>query len=156
MDFIRQGFKPLPNETCIEIWNGMLKQGNSYYELYYHFVFATKRREPMLNLEKIKQIRQIAKAKADEMGFLLHILNGYRDHIHLLATVPPALSLAQVMKHIKGASSRKVEDVYWQEGYWVKAVEKPHVATVASYIEKQWEHHRMQNGEEWETFLAPQ
>ncbi len=108
----------------------------------------------MLNLEKMKRIRDIAKAKADEMGFLLHILNGYRDHIHLLATVPPALWLAQVLKHIKGASSRQIEDLYWQEGYWVKAVEKPNVATVASYIEKQIEHHQMQSNEEWETALA--
>lgn len=130
----------------------MLKQGNSYYELYYHVVFATKRREPMLSIEKIMQIRKIAKAKAEELGFLLHILNGYLDHIHLLATVPPALALARVIKHIKGASSRQIEELYWQEGYWVKAVEKPNVSTVAAYIEKQQEHHRMQKHEEWEAF----
>lgn len=104
----------------------------------------------MLSLEKIARVREIAKAKAEEMGFLLHILNGYLDHIHLLATIPPALALAHVIKHIKGASSRKIEELYWQEGYWVKAVEKPNVATVASYIEKQLEHHQMQGREEWE------
>ncbi|HRP70443.1 MAG TPA: IS200/IS605 family transposase [Turneriella sp.] len=120
----------------------MLKKGNSYYELYYHVVFATKRREAMLSLAKISEIREIVKRKSDEMGFLSHIVNGYVDHIHMLVTIPPSLAIATVVKHIKGVSSRSIDELYWQEGYWVQGIEKKSVSTVAAYIENQWHHHQ--------------
>ncbi|MFZ5628794.1 MAG: IS200/IS605 family transposase [Spirochaetota bacterium] len=133
----------------------MLKPGNTYYELYYHVVFATKLRLPMLTIQKVKCIREITKTKANEIGFLLHILNGHVDHIHALITVPPALPLARVIKHIKGVSSRQIDELYWHEGYWVQGVEKPNVAAVASYIEKQQEHHARSTREEWEPYHLP-
>lgn len=120
----------------------MLKHGNSYYELYYHVVFSTKRRMQVLDKNKIKRINKIARAKAEEIGFLIHILNGYKDHIHILLTIPPSLAVAKVIKDIKGTSSRAIPELTWQEGYYVKSLKKKDLEAIFEYIENQWIQHQ--------------
>ncbi|MBV6492035.1 MAG: hypothetical protein LDLANPLL_00024 [Turneriella sp.] len=129
----------------------MLKSRNSYYELNYHIVFSTKNRIPFLDFEKLEMVRVIAKAKADSLGFLLYILNGYLDHIHLLVSIPPSIAIANVVKHIKGTSSKMIENLYWQRGYWVKVVEKINFDKVFNYVKNQVEHHQNNKLEfDWE------
>ena len=119
----------------------MLKIGNSYYEIYYHVTFSTKYRMPLLNLGKIQCVREIAIQKSEDMDFLVHILNGYKDHIHILLAVPPRHALAHVISHIKGASSRAIPEVTWQTGYYVKTTDKDKFKVVYEYIKGQWEKH---------------
>jgi len=63
-------------------------------------------------------------AKAKDLNLVLHALGGVEDHVHVVASIPPRLSVAACVKHLKGASSRAVnvqarnERVFqWQEGY---------------------------------------
>lgn len=70
------------------------------------------------------------------------------DHVHMLISVPPKYSVAQVMGFIKGKSAIHIARVYagrrrnfvgqpfWARGYWVSTVGKNEEA-VRRYIREQ-------------------
>jgi putative transposase len=70
------------------------------------------------------------------------------DHVHMLISVPPKYSVAQVMGYIKGKSAIHVARVYvgrrrsfvgqhfWARGYWVSTVGRDEGA-VRRYIQEQ-------------------
>ena len=70
------------------------------------------------------------------------------DHVHLLVSIPPKLSVAQFMGYLKGKSALMMFDKhanlkykfgnrhFWAEGYYVSTV-GINEATVAKYIREQ-------------------
>lgn len=76
-------------------------------------------------------------------------INGTADHVHLLVSVPPTISLSEAMKFIKANSSRWASEKWkgrkpfsWQTGYGAFSVSKSNVSSVIKYIDTQEEHHR--------------
>jgi len=72
-----------------------------------------------------ERIRQIIRQTCDEMG--VHIVRGVlaRDHVHMFLSIPPKLSLSDVMQRIKGRSSRRIQmefpelsKHYWGRRFW--------------------------------------
>ena len=55
------------------------------------------------------RIREIIIQTCDEMG--VHIVRGVLagDHVHMFLSIPPKLSLSDVMQRIKGRSSRRIQ-----------------------------------------------
>ena len=71
------------------------------------------------------------------------------DHIHLYASLPSTISLAEFMNAVKSNSSRWVHETFpnrrgfaWQQGYGAFSVSRSQVPAVAKYIRNQQEHHR--------------
>jgi putative transposase len=79
-----------------------------YWKLYYHLIWATYERQPLIGSECEAIIRTTLYAKAGEMHAVLHAIGNVADHVHMVASVPPAISLATCVKYLKGASSRAV------------------------------------------------
>lgn len=75
----------------------------------FHVVWVTKYRYKMLHGPIRERIRVIIRQSCDEMG--VHIVRGVlaRDHIHMFLSIPPKLSLSDVMQRIKGRSSRRIQ-----------------------------------------------
>ncbi len=72
------------------------------YRLFYHFVWTTKERLPLIT-EAIRQpIFGAIGAKMMELGGIAHAVNGMPDHIHIVATVPPTAVLSEVVRKLKG------------------------------------------------------
>ena len=79
------------------------------------------------------------------------IIRGHlsRDHVHLLVSVPPYLSVSKLMQHIKGKSSRKLLSEssrirkqfwgrhMWARGYFACTTGNVTDEMIAQYIEKQ-------------------
>jgi len=88
--------------------------------------------------------RELAEQKESE------IIEGHLmvDHVHMLISVPPKYSVAQVLGFIKGKSAIHIARVYagrrrnfvgqhfWARGYWVSTVGK-NEAAVRRYIQEQ-------------------
>jgi putative transposase len=72
------------------------------YHLFYHFVWTTKRRLPLINEGNEAYIYQTIRNKTDQLGGIVHALNGVSDHVHLVVTVPPVVSLSNLIGQIKG------------------------------------------------------
>ena len=119
-----------------------------YCQLYYHFVWTTKLRRPLLTAKIELTIYDYLRAKAVELGGLVYALNGIEDHVHLVGMVPPKLAVATFVGQIKGTSSTRfnkehpAEDAFfWQREYGVFTFDKKRLPYVVRYVNRQKEHH---------------
>ena len=88
-------------------------------------------------------------------------INGMEDHVHLLVSLPPTISVSDALRFIKANSSKWVHEKWpgrssfaWQLGYGAFGVSKSNVPEVEDYIRHQEEHHRkMTYQEEFLAFL---
>ncbi len=71
------------------------------------------------------------------------------DHVHILAGVRPAQSISDLIQHIKGSSSKWINEkrlvtgkFEWQEGYGAFSCGKSQIKEVINYIENQEQHHK--------------
>ena len=78
------------------------KSSHTVYDIKYHLVWITKYRKPILRADIAYRardlIREICRANDVE------IIKGHisRDHVHIFVSVPPHLSVSQLVKSIKG------------------------------------------------------
>ena len=121
----------------------------SQWQLYFHIVWATKHRQPLLTLELEQAVFRCALTVAAELGCEVVGLNGMPDHVHLLIRSGPQFNLSRLLKQIKGNTSALANDMHqhaasfrWQEGYYAITVTPSHVPKVQAYIKHQKEHHR--------------
>ena len=123
-------------------------QKHSVWECKYHVVFIPKYRKKVLFGQIRRELgvvfRELARQKECEIeeGHLMV------DHVHMLISIPPKYSVAQVMGFIKGKTAIHIARVYagrrksfvgqqfWARGYWVSTVGRDETA-VRRYIQKQ-------------------
>ena len=121
---------------------------HSTWECKYHVVFIPKYRKKVLYGQVRRELgtvlRELVRQKESE------VIEGHLmvDPVHLLVSIPPKYSVAQVMGFVKGKSAIHVARVYagrrksfvgqhfWARGYWVSTVGKNETA-VRRYIQEQ-------------------
>lgn len=120
----------------------------SKVEMYVHCVWAVSNRLPLLDEQIERAVHRCIEAEAKRLGCDVLAIGGMPDHVHLLVKMPSRLSLLQLMKQVKGVSSRFIHDrlrgnesLYWQEGYGAFSVSPRHVAAVKEYVKGQKAHH---------------
>jgi putative transposase len=123
----------------------------SHSELYVHLVWATWNRLPLLTLELRPLVYGCVQTACRELEAEVLAIGGMPDHVHLLARMPTSISVAQLAKRVKGASSHLANresggrgTFKWQGGYGAFTVSKRNVPLVRDYIFRQEEHHREQ------------
>lgn len=120
-----------------------------YHELVFHFVWATKQREPLITPSVEQRLLPYIVNKCRELEYTLYAVNCVEDHLHLLVGLKPTVPPAEVAKRLKGASSHYInhesglsDPLYWQDGYGVISLRKEEIPLVGDYIRRQKEHHR--------------
>ena len=78
---------------------------------------------------------------------LLIEIGGTDDHIHVLAKIHPSIHISEIVKKIKGNSSKWLQSensipFEWQRGYGAFSVSESIVPKVTHYIQNQKEHHK--------------
>lgn len=126
----------------------------TYTQLYYHVVFSTKHRLPVLSCELAGELYPLVGAVVRDQGGALIAVGGMPDHVHLLAGLRPHPSVAAIVKAIKGSSShwinegRRTPDHFaWQEGYAAFTVSPSVLRRVQGYVEQQEQHHKRRSFE---------
>ena len=121
-----------------------------YSRLFYHFVWATKDRRPLISEANREAIEATIAAKVIELGGAVHAIGGTPDHMHLVASVPPAVSVSSFIGQVKGASSHlasrlptsePIQAFAWQSEYGVLTVSEAQLPTIKKYVRRQREHH---------------
>jgi REP element-mobilizing transposase RayT len=74
------------------------------WRLYYHLVWATKERQPLITREREGKLYGYIISKADELGTIIHAIDGIENHIHLVASIPPKISISDFVQKIKGST----------------------------------------------------
>lgn len=128
-----------------------------------HCVFSTKERGPWLapGIRERRGPYLSGIARENDMKGLA--VGGVADHVHLLLSLPPTLSISKAVQLVKGNSSKWLretfsellrEDFAWQEGFGAFSIGVSGVKDTIHYIQTQEEHHRHRNfREELEIFL---
>ena len=114
----------------------------------YYIVFAPKYRRKVFYSEKREAIREIIRTLCQWKG--VEIIEGEvcPDHIHLLLSIPPKMSVSGFMGYLKGKSSLMIFQRFgdmkfayrnrelWCKGYYVDTVGK-NTKAIKEYIENQ-------------------
>lgn len=120
-----------------------------YWCLFYHIVWGTKFRLPLIETAFETDLHRVIAAKAINLNAVVHAIGGTEDHIHLIVSVPPTQKLSNFIGQIKGNSSHfvnnKIKPGYhftWQAEYGVLSFSEDQLQRVVQYVENQKEHHK--------------
>ena len=101
------------------------KSSHTVYDLKVHLVWITKYRYKVLTKEIGLRIRELMRQVCDTND--IEIIKGRisKDHIHLYISYPPKLSVSEIVRKLKGRSSRKIQEEfpqlskqYWGKHFW--------------------------------------
>ncbi len=128
---------------------------STFTNLLFHVVYSTKYRKPMI--EKTWQDKlygYVGGVIRENKGTLL-CMGGVEDHVHLLTRFSPTIAISDMLRLIKGNSSKMVNDKIkpripfeWQSGYGAFSVSESQCEKVRAYILNQEVHHRKRTFEE--------
>jgi REP element-mobilizing transposase RayT len=118
----------------------------AYWRLYYHFVWTTKNRVPLITPEVEEVLFGYLIGKAHDMKSIVHAVGGIEDHVHLAASVPPSVALSDFAARLKGSSSHRLNETLngafaWQGGYGVVSFGEKQLQWVVKYVNAQKRHH---------------
>ena len=114
-----------------------------------HVIFSTKNRAMAIKPDMQDTLCAfIGGIVRDERGTLLRA-GGMPDHVHLLARWRTDGAVSDLLRNVKGRSSKWMHDTFaeqkdfaWQAGYGVFSVSQSQRDPVGRYIDDQAEHHR--------------
>ena len=129
-----------------------------FTQLYLHCVWATWDRMPLLVPKVERPVYAAILAKCQDLKCEVLAIGGIEDHVHLLIRLHPGVSVANLMKGIKGSSSHLMthkvfpgEFFKWQGAYRAFTISKDSIPRVRAYIENQKAHHAQDDlWEAWE------
>jgi putative transposase len=75
----------------------------TYWQLYYHLIWATKQRLPVIDDRMEEILARAIPGIAREDGALSHAIGVMPDHVHVAISIPPKHSVAAVVNRIKGS-----------------------------------------------------
>ena len=128
--------------------NQLNHSSHSTWRCQYHIVFAPKYRRKAIYGELKTDIGYILRKLCDEKKVEIIETEACPDHIHMLVSIPPHLSVAQFMGYLKGKSTLMIFDRhanlkykygsrhFWCRGYYVDTVGKNKKA-IEEYIRNQ-------------------
>ena len=134
--------------------NEVKSSAHSKYRCQYHIVFAPKYRRKDIYGQIKKDIGEILRKLCEQKGVEIIEAEACPDHIHMLVSIPPHLSVSQFVGYLKGKSSLMIFDRhanlkykygnrhFWCRGYYVDTVGK-NKRIIAEYIRKQANHSRV-------------
>ena len=118
----------------------------THARLWVHVVFSTKDRRPLLRAEIRSDLFNYIAGIVREFDGTPVIVNGVADHVHMLFSLPPKMSLAEALRIIKARSSswvRRTSPTFaWQPGYGAFTVSQSDLDEVKQYVVDQEHHHR--------------
>lgn len=141
--------KPPAMRVCDDF---MAKQTNSLahtkWMCKYHIIFTPKYRRKIVYNQYKTDLRDVLKQLCSYKG--VEILEGHlmADHVHMLVSIPPKISVSSFMGYLKGKSALMMFDRhanlkykfgnrhFWSEGYYVSTVGL-NEATIKKYIQEQ-------------------
>ena len=130
--------------------NEIKSSAHSKYRCQYHIVFAPKYRRQVIYGQIKKDIGEIIRKLCEQKGVEIIEAEACKDHIHLLVSIPPHLSVAQFMGYLKGKGSLMIFDRHanlkykygerklWCRGYYVDTVGR-NKKVITEYIKNQLE-----------------
>ena len=141
---------PKNSKEDLNIKNEIKQTAHSSYRCEYHIVFAPKYRRKVIYKELRKDVGEIIRKLCNEMKVEIIEAEACPDHIHMLVSIPPYISIAQFVGILKSKSALMIFDRhanlkykygnrnFWCRGYYVDTVGK-NAKKIQEYIKNQLE-----------------
>ena len=107
------------------------KGSHTVWDCKYHIVWTTKYRYKVLGGDVGDRCRDLIRQICRQNRIHIYAGSVNRDHVHLLLSIPPSMSVSRAVQLMKGKSSHKLLTEYtvlrkkywgqhlWGRGYWV-------------------------------------
>ncbi|GGE35554.1 IS200/IS605 family transposase [Psychroflexus planctonicus] len=134
---------------------------NTFTQVYIQIVFTVKGRQNLIHKkwkdELYKYICGIVNAKQQKV----YAIGGVADHIHILVSIKPNISISELVRSIKANSSKWINEkglvlgkFQWQGGFGAFSYAQSQLDTVIKYINNQEKHHKVKTfKDEYTEFL---
>lgn len=123
---------------------------HAVYDTHVHLVFVTKYRREVFSDEMLTDCEMYMRRVCDSFGSELEEFNGEADHVHLLVTQPPTVSISALVNSLKGVSSRMIQKDHsaeikkqlwsgalWSKSYYAATAGGAPLSTLKQYIKDQ-------------------
>ncbi len=139
---------------------------HSKWRCQYHIVFAPKYRRQVIYKKLKADIGEILRKICEQQGVEIIEANACPDHIHMLVSIPPKMSVSQFVGTLKGKSSLMIFDRhanlkykygsrhFWARGYYVDTVGRNKEA-IKEYIKHQLEEDIMSDQISLKEYMDP-
>lgn len=121
------------------------KTSHSVYDLKYHIVWITKYRKPVLHGQIALRVRELIRQTCATLDVYIESGHVSKDHVHLLVSVPPDLSVSDLVQRLKGRSSRlmleefnELRRQFWGRHFWARGYFAASSGNVTDEIIKQY------------------
>ncbi len=122
---------------------------HSFNSCLVHCVWSTKNRVSLMDADLRERLWPYFGGIARENKMKALAVGGAADHVHILISLPGAVSVAKAIQLLKGNSSKWIHETFprlaafsWQQGYGAFSIGVSGVDATVAYIRKQPEHHR--------------
>ena len=134
---------------------------NSYIGITLHITFHVKTNDCLVKRADLPRLFQYIGGIIREQKGTPIMVGGEPDHIHILASIPSTITVADFVMNIKKSSSKWIKTIgdryrlfAWQDGYGAFSVSHSVIPKTIAYIARQEEHHRTVSArEEYKRFL---
>ena len=122
---------------------------HSVFEIHLHLVWVTKYRKPVLGGPVGLRLREMIRETCGSSDVL--IIRGHvsKDHVHLLVSIPPQVTISRLVQKLKGKSAFKLLQEFphlrkefwgrhlWARGYFCCSSGNVTDDVIVKYIEEQ-------------------
>lgn len=113
----------------------------------YHFVFCPRYRRKIFNIPGLEQrFKELVSAECKRLEIDILAMECHVDYVHMFVSVLPSISIPEIMKQIKGATSWELRKEFhqlsampslWTRSYFVSTAGSVSAETIKWYVETQ-------------------
>jgi REP element-mobilizing transposase RayT len=134
---------------------------NTYSQIYIHIVFAVKGRHNLISKDHREILQKYITGIVTKREQKLLAIYCMPDHVHILVSMKPSISISDLVRDIKAGSSGFINNqmwtkqkFWWQDGFGAFSCSQNQVKIVIDYILNQERHHKKNTfKEEYVQFL---
>ena len=127
----------------------MRKPSHVQYDIEYHIVWTTKYRYKVLDRRIAERARVLIRQCCNSMNVTIIKGSIGKEHIHLLLSCPPSISVSKIVQQLKVKTSRTLQMEFkelkrrywgqhlWSSGYFCRSVGTVTRQIIKDYIENQ-------------------
>lgn len=131
--------------------NNYVSNSHCKYYLKVHLIFVTKYRKNLLVNGLDTWIKREFEYISNGCDFSIDIMGTNKNHIHLLVSYPPSISVSSIVRKLKQKSTADIwkrfysvmriefwkEHTFWSDGYFACSIGEASPETIRNYIENQ-------------------
>ncbi len=122
---------------------------HTQYDIQYHLVWTTKYRYKILNGRVAERLRELIRQGCEARDITIIQGSIGREHVHILVSCPPNISVSQIVQYLKGRSSKLLQEEFkelkkkywgqhlWAPGYFCRTVGTVTEEIIREYIKNQ-------------------